>query len=305
MSQGKLLGRWTVGGSSRCWTSTVPYAAVIRKNIPLVMPGTPRKNWDCTSGIMASIAKTVGVASVFLAVYCLFIHAETSNVGSAVHARGSRTLPACFTGPRRPASVAQTRRSLVWMNGHHVAGATAFATESPVEILESAKTDDGREKQTFGFRITGNDKKPLIKMTIEAQSSESELIPFTVGFPGLGVVLEQKIVSGLPRIVVDAKESKGTAIDVLEEGDILRAFSAVYTVSPPTDTLAFYANPPRKVNVRGMYDVDAKNFAKTIAALQSNGEMIDRFGEKMEVNDISLVVERKRKELAEEAQSSE
>jgi len=130
-------------------------------------------------------------------------------------------------------------------------------------------------------------------MSLDAPAG-SELVPVTVGFPGLGVILEQKYLDDGPRIVVDDKEAKGTAIDVLEKGDVLRAFSAVYTVTPPTDVMSYYANPPKKVNVRGMYEVDANNFAKTIAALQSNGELVDRFGEKMEVDEISIVVERKK-----------
>eukprot|EP00472_Partenskyella_glossopodia_P008326 CAMPEP_0197534548 /NCGR_PEP_ID=MMETSP1318-20131121/47516_1 /TAXON_ID=552666 /ORGANISM="Partenskyella glossopodia, Strain RCC365" /LENGTH=179 /DNA_ID=CAMNT_0043091865 /DNA_START=266 /DNA_END=805 /DNA_ORIENTATION=+ len=171
-------------------------------------------------------------------------------------------------------------------------GATGASEDSPIEILETKTTATG-SAQTFGFRITGNDKKPFIRMTLEAPA-DSELISVNVKFPGLGVILEQKYLDDGPRIVVDDKESTGTAIGALEVGDILRAFSAVYTVTPPTDVMAFYANPPKKVNVRGMYEVNGKNFAKTIAAIQSNGELIDRFGEKMEVSDISLVVERKK-----------
>uniref|UniRef100_A0A7S3ZBG9 Uncharacterized protein n=1 Tax=Lotharella globosa TaxID=91324 RepID=A0A7S3ZBG9_9EUKA len=170
---------------------------------------------------------------------------------------------------------------------------TAATSEKTIEILDTAAGPDGSTKHTYGFRITGSDKKPFIQMSLEAPAG-SELIPVTVGFPGLGVILEQKYLDDGPRIVVDDKEAKGTAIDVLEKGDVLRAFSAVYTVTPPTDVMAFYANPPKKVNVRGMYEVDANNFAKTIAALQSNGELVDRFGEKMEVNEISIVVERKK-----------
>eukprot|EP00466_Bigelowiella_natans_P008510 jgi/Bigna1/88626/estExt_fgenesh1_pg.C_350049 len=171
----------------------------------------------------------------------------------------------------------------------------AVSAESPIEILDTRTESDGRTEKTFGFRITGSEKSPYIKMKI-ASTPDTELHAVTVPFPGLGVVLEQKVLNDGPVIVVDAKEETGSAIGLLEVGDVLRAFSAVYTVTPPTDTLAFYANPPKKINVRGMFEVDGKNFAKTIAALKSNGELIDRFGEKMEVNDISIVVERKKQE---------
>eukprot|EP00471_Norrisiella_sphaerica_P001094 CAMPEP_0184485218 /NCGR_PEP_ID=MMETSP0113_2-20130426/6850_1 /TAXON_ID=91329 /ORGANISM="Norrisiella sphaerica, Strain BC52" /LENGTH=239 /DNA_ID=CAMNT_0026866571 /DNA_START=57 /DNA_END=776 /DNA_ORIENTATION=+ len=219
----------------------------------------------------------------------LFFSSSRSNLQSAMSV--SRCASPSLMAGRMGLSVPRNYEHRGIMTAHSQALATSELT--PVEIIESNVDSDGKQKTTFGFRITGNDKKPLIQMTMESKPN-TELIPVTVGFPGLGVILEQKVLDDGPCIVVDDKEDAGSAVDVLQVGDVLRAFSAVYTVTPPTDTLAFYANPPRKVNVRGMFEVDGKNFAKTIAALKSNGELIDRFGEKMEVNEISIVVERKK-----------